>query len=149
MKELNLPSFEFKTKTEEGRTYILDEFRRKYIKLTPEEFVRQRFTKFLVEFKQYPSNLISIEYQININKNIRRCDIVLFNSEMKPHLVVECKAPSIKIDKKVFEQIFDYYYELKPQYLIVTNGIEHYCMITDELKNSYSFLDEIPFYKDL
>ena len=149
MKDLNLPSFDFKTKTEEGKTYILDEFRRKFVKLTPEEFVRQRFTRFLVEFKQYPANLISIEYQIKINKNIRRCDIVLFNPAMKPRIIIECKAPSIKIDNKVFEQIFDYYYELKPQYLIVTNGIEHYCMITDVANKSFKFMEQIPTYHEL
>lgn len=146
MDKLNLPSFDFKTKTENGKTYILDEFRRKFVKLTPEEFVRQSFAKFLVENKKYPANLISIEYQIKINQNIRRCDIVIFSNEMKPKLIVECKAPSIKIDKKVFEQIFDYHYELKPKYLIVTNGIVHYCMITDQETNSYKFLEDIPEY---
>ena len=147
MENLNLPSFDFKTKTENGKTYILDEFRRKFVKLTPEEFVRQSFAKFLVEDKNYPASLLSIEYQIKINQNIRRCDIVMFSNEMKPKLIVECKAPSVKIDNKVFEQIFDYHYELKPKYLIVTNGISHYCMITDEKTNSYKFLEDIPEYK--
>jgi hypothetical protein len=149
MDNLNLPSFDFKTKIENAKTYILDEFRHKFVKLTPEEFVRQSFTKFLVQNKNYPANLISIEYQIEINKNIRRCDIVLFNSEMKPKLIVECKAPNIKIDKKVFEQIFDYHYELKPKYLIVTNGISHYCMQSDEKNNSYKFLEDIPKFENL
>ena len=75
--------------------------------------------------------------------------IVLFDKNMKPQLIVECKAPKIKINKKVFEQIFDYHYELKPKYLIVTNGISHYCMITNDKNNSYDFLNDIPDYDDL
>jgi len=149
MHELNLPKYDFKYKKENDEKYIFDEIRNKFLVLTPEEFVRQHFIKFLINDKKFPKNLLAVEYKIEINKNIRRCDIVVFDKKIKPKLIVECKAPSININQKTFEQIFDYHYELKPEYLIVTNGIVHYYIKSDTENNSYVFLDDIPNFDKL
>lgn len=149
MQPLNLPTYSFKIKSEDNRKYIFDEIRRKFLLLTPEEWVRQNFIKYLVKEKKYPQQLISIEMEFKIGKLIRRCDIVVFNKSGSPNLIVECKSPAIKINQDTFDQISDYNRHLNVDYLIVTNGNKHYCCMFDKKNRSFSFVEEIPEYSKL
>ena len=146
MQKLNLPDFTFRIKNSEKHTLIFDEFRKKDIVLTPEEWVRQHFVKFLVEYKKYPVSLIAIEKQLTINNLKKRTDILIFSSDGLPNIIVECKAPHIKITQDTFDQIARYNLKLKANYLIVTNGLEHYYCLLDHEQQSYIFLKEIPEY---
>ena len=149
MQPLNLPTYSFKIKSEDNRKYIFDEIRRKFLLLTPEEWVRQNFIKYLVKEKKYPQQLISIEMEFKIGKLIRRCDIVVFNKSGSPNLIVECKSPAIKINQDTFDQISDYNRHLNVDYLIVTNGFKHYCCKFVKKNRSFSFVEEIPEYNKL
>ncbi len=147
MIKLNLPTYQYTLKRDKGNVYILDEIRRKYIKLTPEEQVRQNFVKFLINEKKWPSGLLAIEKQITINKNIFRCDIVCYNNKLEAKLIVECKAPNVQITETTFTQAIDYYYKLKPKYIAVTNGLSHYYVEFTEDGKSYKFIKDLPAYK--
>ncbi|WP_299675663.1 type I restriction enzyme HsdR N-terminal domain-containing protein [uncultured Tenacibaculum sp.] len=147
MQKLNLPSYTFKIKSNEKHYLIFDEIRKKYIVLTPEEWVRQHFVQFLIQEKKYPTSLIAIEKQLTINNLKKRSDILIFSSDGTPEIIVECKAPSVKITQDTFDQIARYNLKLNAKYLIVTNGLEHYyCMMNSEDEN-YIFLRDIPTYK--
>jgi type I site-specific restriction endonuclease len=149
MKTLNLPPYEFTYTEENKKTKIFDFIRKKYLILTPEEWVRQNFIKFLVIEKNYPKNLIVIEKGLTLNGLQKRADIIIYSKNGKPLVMVECKAPSIKVDQKVFDQIGRYNITFKLPYLIVTNGLEHYCCSVDFVQKSFSFLKEIPNYESL
>jgi len=149
MESLNLPTYSFNIKFQEQRKYIFDTLRKKYVLLTPEEWVRQNFLKYLIEEKKYPASLISVEMEIKLNKLSKRCDAVVFNRNGEPALIVECKAPSVKIDQLVFEQIARYNMQLKVDYLIVTNGLKHFCCKINFENQSYKFLNDIPVFVDL
>jgi hypothetical protein len=147
MQKLNLPTYNFKLKSSENKTLIFDILRKKYMVLTPEEWVRQHFILFLMEQKRYPASLIAIEKQLTINNRKKRTDILVFDSDGKHDIIVECKAPSIKITQDTFDQIARYNLKLNAKYLIVTNGLEHfYCKLDTENK-TYIFLKEVPTYK--
>jgi hypothetical protein len=147
MQKLNLPTYNFKFKSSENKTLIFDKLRKKYMVLTPEEWVRQHFVYFLIEEKKYPVSLIAIEKQLTINNLKKRSDILVFNTDGKPEIIVECKAPSIKITQDSFDQIARYNLKLKANYLIVTNGLEHFYCKMDFKKETYVFLKMIPDYK--
>lgn len=148
--ELNLPKYQFNIKkTEDEKLIIFDDIRKKYVALTPEEWVRQNFVKYLISEKNYSKNLISVEMQLYLNKTSKRCDIVVFNKKAEPKIIVECKAPEVAINQKVFEQIMQYNIKLKVDYLIVTNGIEHYCCKVDYEHEKCIFLTEIPNFEVL
>jgi hypothetical protein len=147
MQKLNLPTYNFKFKSSENKTLIFDKLRKKYMVLTPEEWVRQHFVYFLIEEKKYPISLIAIEKQLTINNLKKRSDILVFNTDGKPEIIVECKAPSIKITQDAFDQIARYNLKLKANYLIVTNGLEHFYCKMDFKKETYVFLKMIPDYK--
>jgi hypothetical protein len=147
MQELNLPNYSLKLKKEGNKNFIFDSIRKKYLVLTPEEWVRQNFIQFLIQEKGYPASLIAIEMGIDVLNTKKRCDIVLFNNEGKAHIIVECKAPSIKISQDTFDQIARYNLTLKTDLLIVTNGLEHYTCIMDHENERYQFVKEIPEYK--
>ena len=115
--------------------------------LTPEEWVRQHFIHFLTKEKNYPTSLIAIEKQLTINNLKKRSDILVFNTDGKPEIIVECKAPSIKITQDTFDQIARYNLKLKANFLIVTNGLEHFYCKMDYKNETYIFLEEIPTYK--
>lgn len=149
MEKLNLPSYSFRLKEENGKPYIFDKFRKKFLVLTPEEWVRQHFAVYLVEELNYPQNLISIEYSMKVNTLSKRGDIVAFNRKGQAVLLVECKAPSVKIDQKVFDQIATYNMQLNVPLLAVTNGLNHYCCQVDFSKKSYLFLENIPDFGSL
>ena len=114
--------------------------------LTPEEWVRQHFVQFLIAEKKYPISLIALEKQLTINNRRKRTDILVFNSDGKHEIIVECKAPCIKITQNTFDQIARYNLKLKANYLIVTNGLEHFYCKMDFEKETYVFLREIPAY---
>lgn len=143
---LNLPDYDFKLKSSENKRLIFDKLRKKYFVLTPEEWVRQHFVHFLIEEKKYPVTLIAIEKQLIINNLKKRSDILVFNTNGTPEIIVECKAPQVKITQDTFDQIARYNLKLQAKYLIVTNGLEHFYCKMDFKKETYIFLPEIPSY---
>jgi type I site-specific restriction endonuclease len=146
MENLNLPNYSFKIKSELQRNLIFDSIRKKYVKLTPEEWVRQNFIQYLIREKNFPPGLMAVEMGVNINKLPQRSDIVLFNAQGNPLVIVECKAARIKINQATFDQVARYNMKLRVNYLIVTNGLRHYCCQMDYENNSYRFLPEVPDY---
>jgi hypothetical protein len=144
METLNLPTYSFSVKSEAGRNYIFDAIRKKYIVLTPEEWVRQNFIRYLVSEKGFPASLIAVEQQFIFNKMQKRSDILVYNNLGKPMVLVECKAPSVPITSGVFEQIGLYNLTHRVPWLIVTNGIKHYCCRYAEQEGNYRFSDFIP-----
>jgi len=146
---LNLPTYSFKIKSDGVKRYIFDFIRKKYIVLTPEEWVRQNFIMYLVNEKKFPPGLIAVEMGVKINKLSQRSDLVLFNSKAEAIVVVECKAAYVKITQIVFDQIARYNMKLRVKYLIVTNGIKHFCCCMDYDTNTYAFLKEIPCFNDV
>lgn len=149
MLQLNLPSAALKITRKENRDYVFDTLRKKYVALTPEEWVRQNFVHFLIRYKNYPVGLLANEVQISLNSTRKRCDTVLYNRNLTARMIIEYKAPSVNISQEVFNQITRYNIVLKVDYLIVTNGINHYCCRVDYRNNSYSFLRDIPEYSEL
>jgi hypothetical protein len=147
MEQLNLPTYSFNIKLIEQRKHIFDFIRKKFVILTPEEWVRQNFLKYLVDEKKYPASLIFVEKEFKLNNLSKRSDAVVYNKTGNPILIVECKAASIKIDQKVFDQIARYNMKLNVEYLIVTNGLEHYCCKIDYINKKYLFLKEVPEYE--
>jgi hypothetical protein len=147
MYKLNLPTYNFKLKNSENKTLIFDKLRKKYMVLTPEEWVRQHYVYFLIKEKKYPISLIALEKQLTINNRKKRTDILVFNSDGNPEIIVECKAPSIKITQDTFDQIARYNLKLKANYLVVTNGLEHFYCKMDFENETYIFLKDIPNYK--
>ena len=149
MLELNLPSFDINVKKIGGKLSILDPLRRKFVALTPEEWVRQHFVNFLLREKGYPAALIANEIQIDLNKMKKRCDSVVYNRDLSPLMIIEYKAPDVDITQQVFDQIVRYNIVLKVKYLIVSNGLNHYCCIMNYDKQSFNYLSDIPNYTDL
>lgn len=149
MNILNLPEYNFKFQDAEGKKLIYDEIRKIYVTLTPEEWVRQHFIRFLVDIKKYPATLIRVEMSLKVLSMSKRADIVLYNNLGKPILIVECKAPTIRINQQAFDQAAAYNIKLKVNYLIITNGIDHYCCKIDFINESYEFLKDIPDYNSL
>lgn len=147
MQKLNLPSYDFKFKNSENKPYIFDYLRKKFMILTPEEWVRQHFVHYLMNEKKYPASIIALEKQLVINNRKKRTDILIFNRNGKPDIIVECKAPSIKITQNTFDQIARYNLKLNANYLIVTNGLQHFYCKMDFKNETYIFLNDIPDYK--
>lgn len=148
MQKLNLPNYTFKLKSTENKTLIFDNFRKKYVVLTPEEWVRQHFATFLLKEKNYPLTLIAIEKQLKVLNLVKRTDILVFNTNGEPNIIVECKAPNITINQETFDQIARYNLKLKAEFLVVTNGIHHYYCKMDFKNESYVFLKDLPKYKN-
>ena len=146
MQGLNLPTYSFKIKSENGQEYIYDQFRRKYVRLTPEEWVRQNFTHYLVIEKSYPASRIIIEKTLKVNNIVKRCDIVVYNNSGRSSLIVECKSPDIKIKQETFEQVSIYNITFKVEFLIITNGLKHYCCKVDFETQQVELINEIPDY---
>jgi hypothetical protein len=150
MQQLNLPPFNIKVAEREGQTTIYDFLRHRYLRLTPEEWVRQHFTHFLVEHKGYPTVLLANEVTIDVNGVARRCDSVLYKAAGgMPRMIIEYKAPHIHITQSVFQQIYSYNSVLRADYLIVSNGINHYCCHVDYDNMRVDFLKDIPNYIEL
>jgi len=147
MQPLNLPTYSFKIKSSENKYFIFDIIRKKYMVLTPEEWVRQHIIHYLIAEKSYPISLIAVEKKVTVNKLTKRTDILVFNTKGTPHIIVECKSPSIKITQDAFDQIARYNLKLEANYLIVTNGLTHFYAYMDLEKECYVFLENIPKYE--
>ncbi len=146
---LNLPIYKLKMKIVNETTQIFDQVRKKYLKLTSEEWVRQNFIQYLNKEKNYPIGLIGVEKMVKYNNLKTRADIILYNTNGKAAMIVECKSPEIKITQDSFHQIAKYNFQLKVKYLIVTNGNKHYCCKMDYEKNKINFLKQIPNFSCL
>jgi hypothetical protein len=146
MIRLNLPQYSFKIKSKENKLYIFDVNRKKQVLLTQEEWVRQHFIEYLVNEKNYPRSLIAVEKQCKVEGIVKRTDVLVFDKKGAIDIVVECKAPSVRIDQNTFDQIARYNLKLRAKYLVVTNGMEHFFCQVDEQKEEYLFLPELPSY---
>jgi len=149
MEKLNLPTYNFRIKEENGVTQIFDEFRKKYINLSPEEWVRQHFLHFLVNEKSYPKGLMLVEKEILVNGLKRRPDLVVYSKNGKARMIVEFKSPKVKVDEDVFFQIAMYNKKLQVPFLILSNGLEHFCAKIDLESGQMKYLKDFPLYSDL
>ena len=149
MFRLNLPTYEIKIAQQGNKQVIFDFLRRKYVALTPEEWVRQHFVHYLIEHKGYPAGLMGNEIELNVGEKHLRCDTVLYNKVALPQMIIEYKAPKIKLQQKTFDQISAYNLLLKVDYLIVSNGMQHICCRMDYENQKYCFLEDIPDYQNL
>ena len=149
MLELQLPPFDKKIVEKGKKMQIFDDIRRKYVALTPEEWVRQHFVHYLIGEKECPQTLMNNEVTLTLNGMSRRCDTVVYDRTLQPLLIVEYKAPSVAITQKVFDQICRYNMVLQVRWLIVSNGLVHYCCRIDPATLSYSFVDHIPTYTEM
>ncbi|MES5005924.1 type I restriction enzyme HsdR N-terminal domain-containing protein [Prevotella disiens] len=149
MVQLNLPPYNIKVKNEDGRRKIFDILRRKYFVITPEEWVRQHFIHFLIDHKGYPVSLLANEVALSVGDKVIRADSVLYDKHLSPRMIIEYKAPHIKLTQKVFDQISAYNLLLHVDYLIVSNGIETYICKMDYAQQTYVFLETVPDYKSL
>ncbi|MEG2819339.1 MAG: type I restriction enzyme HsdR N-terminal domain-containing protein [Muribaculaceae bacterium] len=147
--QLNLPPREFKIKKTDNSYQIFDELRKKFVALTPEEWVRQNFILYLINDKKFPAGLMDNEVSLVQNGIKRRCDTLVSDREGLPFVIIEYKAPSIEVTQKVFDQIARYNMVMRAKYLIVSNGIIHYCCKIDYINSTYEFLTEIPNYSQL
>jgi type I site-specific restriction endonuclease len=147
MQELNFPSYSFRFKNSENKVSIFDEIRKKFIVLTPEEWVRQNVVRFLLQEKKYPKSLINVEKALKINDLTKRYDVVVFNNDGSIFVLIECKAPEIKISQTTFDQIARYNLILKAQFLMLTNGLNHYFCKMDFENEKYDFIENLPNYK--
>ena len=144
MQALNFSAYDFRFKNSENKVHIFDVIRKKFVVLQPEEWVRQHVVHYLIVEKKYPKSLINVEKQLTIGTIRKRYDVVVFESDGSIAILVECKAPSIKIDQDVFDQTARYNLQLKASHLMVTNGLEHYYCKMDYAKEKYRFLQAIP-----
>lgn len=150
MTELNLPKYNMRISRDRNNNIkIFDSIRKKFVSLTPEEYVRQHFTNWLINYLHYPIGLIANEVKISLNSTIKRCDTIVYSNMGDPMMIIEYKAPHISINQKVFDQIVRYNMVLKTKYLVVSNGMQHYCCIIDYDNNSYHFIPHIPTYEEL
>jgi hypothetical protein len=153
LKQLNLPPYSFRTAGKEGSERIFDQQRKKWVRLTPEEWVRQSFVQYLINEGGYPAGLIGIEITFTLNRMKRKADILVHDRQGQPLMIVECKSPDIEIsdfyESKVYDQIGEYNMEYRVPYAIVTNGMVHYAFRFSPAKGEYEYLLEIPLYKDL
>ena len=148
MQNLNFPTYSFRFKNSENKVSIFDEIRKKFILLTPEEWVRQHVVQFLLQDKKYPKSYINVEKLIKINDLSKRYDGVVFQPNGDIFLLIECKAPQVPISQQTFDQIARYNLVLKAKYLMVTNGLNHYFCQMDFENEKYVFLKELPEYSN-
>ena len=148
MQKLNFPTYSFRFKNSENKVSIFDEIRKKFILLTPEEWVRQHVVQFLLQDKKYPKSYINVEKLIKINDLSKRYDVVVFQPNGEIFLLIECKAPEVAISQQTFDQIARYNLVLKAKYLMVTNGLNHYFCQMDFKNEKYVFLKELPEYSN-
>jgi len=149
MQQLNLPPYNANLKKTGETIKIFDILRRKFVKCTPEEWVRQNFVHFLLDHKGYSPNLMNNEVELTLNEMSKRCDTLVYDRQGKPLMIIEYKAPHIAINQAVFNQITRYNIVLDVEYLILSNGFTHYCIKLNEQKNGYIFLQDIPKYDEL
>jgi hypothetical protein len=144
--KLNLPQFELKIKEEEGKVYIFDTIRKSYFLLTPEEWVRQHFINLLINHYHYPKTLIKIESGLRYNKLLKRSDIIVYNREGNPFLLVECKSAEIKLSNTGFEQAALYNRTINAPYVALTNGIQTFCCKINQETSQYAYSKDLPSF---
>ncbi len=142
--KLNLPQFELKIKEEEGKIYIFDLLRKNYFLLTPEEWVRQHFIHLLINHYNYPKSLIKIESGLRYNKLLKRSDIIVYNRDGKPFLLVECKSAEIKLNNNGFEQASVYNKTIQSEFIVLTNGLSTFCCKINQETSQYEFINDLP-----
>ena len=148
MTTLNLPPYDVRLGGTRSQPTVFDTLRRKYVALTPEEWVRQHFVHFLIGEKGYPPTLLANEVSLKVGEKKLRADTVLYDRDLRPRMIVEYKAPTIALTQKVFEQIATYNLLLHVDFIVVSNGLEHYCCRMDYERGGYEFLKEIPDYSE-
>lgn len=144
MQSLNFPPYNFRFKSSENKIAVFDELRKKFVFLTPEEWVRQHVVQFLLKEKNFPKSLLNVEKQIKLHNLVKRYDVIAFNPDGSIHLVVECKAATVPITQDTFDQIARYNMALQATFLMVTNGIDHYFCQLDYEAEKYHFLEDLP-----
>lgn len=149
MTRLNLPSFPIRLAGTQEKPKVFDILRSKYVALTPEEWVRQHFVNYLIQHKQYPASYLANEVNLKIGGKVLRADTVLYDQQLRPLMIIEYKAPHIAISQKIFNQLFAYNLQLHATYLVVSNGLQHYCCMLTHDHEKYVFLDDIPEYNKL
>ena len=149
MLALNLPKTELKVISKDGKQQVFDVLRRRFVVLTPEEWVRQQFVHFLIRHKGYPAECIGNEVSIALGATKKRCDTVIYGSHAEPLMVIEYKSPSVEITQKVFEQICRYNIKMKVEWLVVSNGLQHYCTRIDYENGTYQFVEDIPAFPSI
>ena len=147
--ELNLPPVDLRMKREGELVKVFDHLRQRYVALTPEEYVRQHFVNWLMTDRHFPASLMANEVSLNVNGAPRRCDTLIFGRDGRPLVVVEYKAPSVTISQDTFDQIARYNIALNARYLIVSNGMAHYCCVFDPAADTYHFIPEVPDWRDI
>jgi predicted type IV restriction endonuclease len=146
MQALNLPKTDLKIITKDGKQQVFDFLRQKYVTLTPEEWVRQHFVNYLIRHKGYPAECIGNEISITLNGTKKRCDSVVYGQNAQPAMIIEYKSPQVKISQQVFEQISRYNIKLRVKWLVVSNGLHHYCCWLNYESGTYHFFEDIPPY---
>ena len=146
MHALNFPRYSFRFKNSENKIAVFDVLRKKFVILTPEEWVRQHVVNFLLTEKKMPQSRLNVEKQLKVNKLLTRYDLLVYNPDGSIHLVVECKAASVPITQETFDQIARYNLSLKAKYLMVTNGLQHYYCQMDYEQEKYHFLPDLPVW---
>ena len=149
MLQLNLPQYSFRIKKQNEKLVIFDSPRKRFVALTPEEWVRQNFIRFLIEEKGYPAAYLAIEKQLNMNGMKKRCDAILYNEHAQPFLIIELKAPNVAISQATFDQVAVYNAKLKVDFFIISNGIEHFCCKVNLETARYEFFPEIPDFNQI
>ncbi len=149
MQQLQLPNYSFHIKKIGNGFQIFDDYRKKYVKLTPEEWVRQNFLRFLIEEKGFSKGLVAVETELKVNDLKKRCDAIFYSPQAQPLVIVELKAPNVPITQEVFDQTAVYNTQLNVNYLIISNGLVHFCCRIHKKNNSYEFLKEIPHWTEL
>ena len=149
MQTLNLPKADLKIDRNGGRPTVFDPLRRRHVVLTPEEWVRQHFVRFLQDCRHFPAGAIANEVTVELNGMRKRCDTLVYGPHAEPLMIVEYKAPSVSITQQVFDQICRYNMQLRVRWLVVSNGLQHYCCRIDYRQMTYDFLNDIPCYGEL
>lgn len=149
MQKLNFPTYSFRFKNSENKIAVFDEIRKKFIHFTPEEWVRQHVIQFLIHEKKYPKSLINVEKVLTVNDLKKRYDIVIYNPDGTILVLIECKAPNVKISQEVFDQIARYNLTLNAEFLMVSNGMNHYFCQMDFDNEKYNFLPDLPTYNSI
>ncbi|MBQ7181007.1 MAG: type I restriction enzyme HsdR N-terminal domain-containing protein [Bacteroidaceae bacterium] len=149
MQALNLPRTELKIVRKGGRLAVFDTLRQRFVALTPEEWVRQHFVRFLQQYRQFPAGAMANEVTVELNGMRKRCDTLVYGRHAEPLMIVEYKAPSVEITQQTFDQICRYNMRLRVRWLVVSNGLQHYCCSIDYDQVTYSFISEVPCYGEL
>lgn len=146
MEELKFPKYNLQIRNIENKKYIFEPIRKKWLLCTPEEWVRVNCINYIIHTKGYPPSLISVEHQIDVYGLKKRFDLLVYNIDLSPFILIECKSPVVKINQKAFDQIIQYNLKLKCPYLMITNGLNHYFCNVIQNEKKIEFVDSVPSY---